>query len=43
MSFVINLFDLLNVVEALSTVIACETTVAPAIRVSEFGLVPCQA
>ena len=42
MSFVINLFDLLNAVEELSTVIACDNIVAPAIRVSELGLVPCQ-
>jgi predicted Zn-dependent protease len=42
MTFVVSLFDLLNSVEDLSTVVACDSMVVPAIRVSEFGLVQCQ-
>ena len=40
MSFVVNLFELFNQVEELSTSISCDKMVVPAIRVAEFGLEP---
>ena len=40
MSFVVNLFELFNQVEELSTAISCDKMVVPAVRVAEFGLEP---
>ena len=40
MSFVVNLFELFNQTEELSTAISCDKMVVPAIRVAEFGLEP---